>query len=334
MSRFVNVPVGVILVLGVLTIASQGQDAGPRALVEEQVVEVFSFKHADAEEMQRIAGDLFDLDSRQAAYARAHGLSGVIRMSSDPRTNALIIMGPQDDLSVIEALLIKLDTPTPEGERVPERTAKQLRERMARLERTVAGLRTSLTRARASQPDQSRSERVPASPSPASPATKARGTLVRIEATSVKGDPLELASIVSVGKRVKRGDLLIRIDSTTLGSAVQTQQIVIEQSQAELKQLETVVANTKLLKVTQLADAVLQVERANTALVEFQGGTQPLQVKVLQKEIQQAQRILKEQQDRVSAGLADGNSLSASKVDLDVAQTKLQVFEKYTGPKR
>ncbi len=144
---------------------------------------------------------------------------------------------------------------------------------------------------------------------------------------------MEVASIVPVGKRVKQGDQLIAIDSTPFEDAVRVQQIVVEQAQAALKQVEVTAENTHLLKEAQLAEAALRTELAKVEVAEFQKGTHPLQLKVCQKEVQQAKRLLEEHKKLVAAGKLDSKSLEAGIVDLDVAETKLQVLEKYTGPK-
>ena len=144
---------------------------------------------------------------------------------------------------------------------------------------------------------------------------------------------MEVASIVPVGKRVKQGDQLIAIDSTPFEDAVRVQQIVVEQAQAALKQVEVAAENTHLLKEAQLAEAALRTELAKVEVAEFQKGTHPLQLKVCQKEVQQAKRLLEEHKKLVAAGKLDSKSLEAGIVDLDVAETKLQVLEKYTGPK-
>ncbi len=332
MSRVAQAAVWIVLVVGFYVGAAQGQEVGKVA--ESPVVKIFSLMHANAEEMQRIVGDLFKgLDSRQSAFTRARASTGItgLRTSADLRTNSLIIIGSQGDLGVIEALIMKLDVPPTEG--VPAAgTVAELRDRVRRLERYVDLLR-SARGDRTTQPERRRSSRVPVPPASASPAVEDRGTRLRIEARPLNGETMELISIVPAGKRVKRGDLLLAIDSTMCETAVKVQQLIVEQAQAALKQSEAAVENTQLQNETQMADAAVRTERAKAELVAFQGGTQPLELKILQKEIQESKRALDKLQVLVTAGRADSIGLEALKVDLDVAETKLHVFQKYTGPK-
>jgi hypothetical protein len=336
MSRFVY---AAIFALAFLAIGVQAQDAtrqagGPATVEVPEEVKIFTLKHANAEEMQRIVGDLFGrLDFRQANFARARSSRSGIRTSSDPRTNSLIVVGPQNDLAVIEALVKRLDTPTPKGhENVPVgNTLSQIHQRLSRLEREIARLRAGAGRPGRSGRDRSSGVSPPLSRT--GRVAEVVGTRLHIEVRSSKGAAMKVVSVVPVGKRVKKGDLLLAVDTAPLEDAVNVQQIEVARAQAALKQGEAVLTNTVLQQETRVAKAKLQIELAQIELTEYQEGTRPLQLKVHEKDVQQRTRDLAVQRGIVKAGKADAKSLKVPEVELEIAETKLQVFQKYTVPK-
>ena len=248
--------------------------------------------------------------------------------------NSLIVVGRQDNLTVIEALLVRLDAPTPEDGSIPSGVnVSRLAKRVDQLERAVTRLTIGSNPGRSPRSTRERSSSVAPPSRQTGPAAEVTGTRLRIEARSAKGATFKVASIVPAGKRVKKGDLLLEIDSAEIREAVDVQQIQTEQAQSALIQSEAVAKNTQFQKETLVAEALLRIELAKLDLTEFEEGTRPLQLKVLHTEVEQARRKLEELKKRVDTGTSDARVLAEATAQLDVAETRLEVFEKFTVPK-
>ncbi|MEO2013039.1 MAG: secretin N-terminal domain-containing protein [Fuerstiella sp.] len=274
-------------------------------------------------------GDLFDRHDNPQAYSPQLRTSP-IRTSFDERTNSLIVVGAPDDLAVIESLMERLDTPASQSqETVREKTTDlQLSRRVEALEMEIKQLRSGADRA-------SRGGRDPFSRvSRALPQDEGdrrlTDTRIKVEVQSPKGTPLKVVSVVPIGKRVKKGDLLFALDTTSLEAAVDVQQMDVERGNAANAQGETTLKNTLLQQESTLAGAKVEVELAKLDLIKFSEATRPLQQLALGRDLQQAKQKLTQQERTVEAGRGDANSLEKLKIDLRIAEAELEIFEKYT----
>ena len=284
--------------------------------------------------MQRIVGDLFGRTaSRQTNYARTRGVQSVIRTSADPRTNSLIVIAKHSEIAVIEGLVRALDTPTTKKSTNVREGASlsQLNQRLDRLERDIVRLRSSADRSNRS--GAYRSNNISRPRSQTGNVATVSGTSIRIEARPPKGGAMEVVSVVATGKRVKKGDLLLKIDTAPFAAAVNVQELEIERAKAMTLQDEASLQNMLLQLETKGAEGKLQIELAKMQLTEFKEGTHPLQLMVLEKSVSQCKIDLDEQKRTVAAGKANAITIEKLQVELEVAQTKLQVFQKFTVPK-
>lgn len=160
------------------------------------------------------------------------------------------------------------------------------------------------------------------------------GTAVRCELSSTSGKPLTLRWVVAPGSRVKKGDLLFRIDSAELEreiSALKTQRLM-RKSEVVSVQAEYRRAEIKLEAAVESSRAALRT--AEIALSAFEGGERQLKSRELAIGVLIAETELIQAQRRSASGDADETVVRIAKANLDVAKLRQQVFEKFTVPKQ
>ena len=208
MFRFRSAIAGTLFALLLPAALAHGQEAAGEPVEEAPaVIKVFTLRHADAEEMQRVTEELFGgSGAPQGGDGRSGAARVRLRASVDPRTNSLIVVGLQQNLKVIEALLLQLDQPPP---------AENERQDQALLEDEAAPPAGRASRAGRSS-EHGDSSHAAAPPSPPAKTKANKGAQIRIEAHSPNGTPLKVVSVVHAGNRVKKGDLLLEIDSAEI----------------------------------------------------------------------------------------------------------------------
>ena len=222
MSRFVFVIAASVFGIG-LVVGAQAQVANQPidqqdADRDPRVVKIFSLKHADAEDMQRIVTDLFrDLNSRQQFFGRSGSQPVSMRTSFDPRTNSLIVFGPEDDVEIIEALVMRLDTLTPPGREPDSRASKAPKVREVESPKQQDG--RDREPAHRGRPSRSKRDDLGGNTATISDAEITR-TQLRIEVQAPQGGALKILSIAPVGKSVEQGEVLVELDTPAIEKAI------------------------------------------------------------------------------------------------------------------
>ncbi|MBI4657555.1 MAG: biotin/lipoyl-binding protein [Verrucomicrobia bacterium] len=156
-----------------------------------------------------------------------------------------------------------------------------------------------------------------------------------------------IISIVPEGTYVKKGDLLVELDSSELKDRVNQQEVAYQNSEfAFVQAKENLSIQTNLIG-SQIKEAELRVEFAKSDLDKYIEGDAPQQINtatntiIIRKEqLQRAQDKLDWTQQLFKKGYAskseleaDGLSLMQSKISLDQSEEDLRLFIKYDRPK-
>lgn len=156
-----------------------------------------------------------------------------------------------------------------------------------------------------------------------------------------------IISIVPEGTYVKKGDLLVELDSSELKDRVNQQEVTYQNSDFAFVQAKENLSIQKSLVESQIKDAELRSEFAKSDLDKYIEGDAPQQINtatntiIIRKEqLQRAQDKLDWTQQLFKKGYAskseleaDGLSLMQGKISLDQSEEDLRLFRKYDLPK-
>ena len=154
--------------------------------------------------------------------------------------------------------------------------------------------------------------------------------------------------IVPEGTTVKKGDLLVELDSSSSQDAVNQQQINVEKAQFAVIQAEQQLAIQKSMVESEISAAELKLEFARSDLEKFQKGEAAQLLRDAQIEITNVLESLKIAEEKLNwteklyekgfetkANLdRDRLSVSQTKLRLEQAQKKLWMLENFDLPKK
>jgi HlyD family secretion protein len=157
-----------------------------------------------------------------------------------------------------------------------------------------------------------------------------------------------IISIVPEGAYVKAGDLLVELDSSELKDRVNQQEVSVQNNDFAYIQAKENLSIQESLAESQIKDAELRVEFAESDYNKYIEGDAPQQINtqtnqiVIRKEqLQRAQDKLDWTQQLFKKGYAskseleaDGLSLMQAKISVDQSLEDLRLFEKYDRPKQ
>jgi HlyD family secretion protein len=156
-----------------------------------------------------------------------------------------------------------------------------------------------------------------------------------------------IISIVPEGTYVKAGELLVELDSSELKDRVNQQEVTYQNNEFAFIQAKENVSIQESLAESQLKEAELRVEFAESDLNKYIEGDAPQQINtatnaiIIRKEqLQRAQDKLNWTQELFKKGYAskseleaDGLSVMQSKISLEQSEEDLRLFRKYDLPK-
>ena len=152
--------------------------------------------------------------------------------------------------------------------------------------------------------------------------------------------------LVKEGENVKKGDLLVEIDSSTLRQSLQTATLEVKQADSDLRNSKEMLAIQENQNAADLQAAQVELDLAKLALQQYEDGTYPQELadaETLVKMTQITVRNKEEDLEQTKALFAKGfvtaadvkqAELSVTTVhnDLRKAQTALMVLTKYKNP--
>ena len=217
-----------------------------------------------------------------------------IRMAADKRTNSLIVQGPPDTLNVMSALVAKLDEPT---------------------SRSSAGA----TRTQRSPSDRKPSDRKPVGRNQAPAANRSAN---RVELRNDVPGESTVQMIVSDGTEVKKGDLLVELDSSQLLAEKEQLQMELENAKSELAQAELALVNQTLDVDVLEAEVQIAKLRREQAQAEVK-----MELQVVEAEIALAEQALetaKRREALLKSQSQSGTASSMRAADANMAVHKAQ----------
>lgn len=176
------------------------------------------------------------------------------------------------------------------------------------------------------------------------------GTLRAVQELIIRNELEGSTTIVSVvpeGTTVKKGDLLVELDSSSLKEKIANQEVSVQNSEGGVNKAREDLQIQKLTMDGAVKDAELKVEFAISDLEKYKEGDWPQQKRAIAARITIAQEELQRAQDRLNwtktletKGYATKDELKAdlltvkrSDITIDQAEVELQLAIKYTYPK-
>lgn len=156
-----------------------------------------------------------------------------------------------------------------------------------------------------------------------------------------------IISIVPEGTYVKKGDVLVELDSSDLKDRLNQQEVIYQNNEFSFVQAKENLSIQQSLGESQIKEAELRVEFAKSDLDKYIEGDAPQQINtqtnniVIRKEqLQRAQDKLEWTQQLFKKGYAskseleaDALSLMTSRISMEQAEEELRLFRKYDLPK-
>jgi HlyD family secretion protein len=153
-----------------------------------------------------------------------------------------------------------------------------------------------------------------------------------------------ILKILDEGTRVKKGDLLVELDSSKLNNDLTAQEITKEQAAATLKTAEKNLEIQETQNASDIAAAALKCDLAVLDLKKYKEGdyvqekdTIDGEIKLAQEEVTRAEdkftftkRLAKKGYAKQSEVEADRVALQKANIGLQVAEKKMEVLQEYT----
>lgn len=176
------------------------------------------------------------------------------------------------------------------------------------------------------------------------------GTLKAVNEVTVRSElegSAPIISIVKEGTFVKKGDLLVELDSSDLTERLTQQDITTQSSQFAYVQAKEALAIQKSVNDSNIKDAELKLDIAKDDLEKYRDGDTPQLRRTGQNDIMLAEEDLKRAQEHLdwtkklsakdfaskSEVETDELTVKRAQVKLDQAQESLRLMEKYDFPK-
>jgi len=177
------------------------------------------------------------------------------------------------------------------------------------------------------------------------------GTLTATSEITVRnetGYTLQIVEIVPEGTVVKEGDLLVRLDSTSIEEKIVSQELSVESARQNLVDARDALQLGRLTWEAEVEEDELKLEFAKSDLEKYKLGDWPIMEKALEAKITISEAELERAKDRLvktqalkEKGYATevelvADSLSVKKQDLNIEQyqQELEISRKYDYPKR
>ena len=168
-----------------------------------------------------------------------------------------------------------------------------------------------------------------------------------VEARNQQAPATTILWIIPEGSAVKKGDLLVELDSASLKDQITTQEIKVEQARALFAKAETDLDITRSQNESDMDAAEIAVKLTDIDLRKYLEGDYLQERRGIDGEIVIAEEELKRAEQRLaySERLAKKGYVSSSEVEadrlavtktktaVDVAREKLRVLDEYTKPR-
>ncbi|HZN69070.1 MAG TPA: HlyD family efflux transporter periplasmic adaptor subunit [Tepidisphaeraceae bacterium] len=149
--------------------------------------------------------------------------------------------------------------------------------------------------------------------------------------------------IVKEGESVKKGDLLVELDSSTIRQTLQTQLLEVTQAQSDLKNAREMLAIQENQNAADLAAAKVELDLAKLALQQYKDGTYPQEladaetlVRMTEITVRNKEEDLEQTKSLFSKGFVTAADVKQAELsvttvhnDLRKAKTALLVLTKY-----
>lgn len=177
------------------------------------------------------------------------------------------------------------------------------------------------------------------------------GTLEAVNEVSIRSEVEGTARIIFIvpeGSYVKKGDLLVELDASTVQDSVNQQQINVEKAEFALVQSEQQLAIQKSVVDSEIQAATLKVEFAQTDLNKFEKG-EALQIRrdaeikitnvvqtlqIAEERLQWSEKLFKEGFETKANLDKDRLTVSQTKLQLEQAEKALWMIDSFDNPKQ
>lgn len=167
-------------------------------------------------------------------------------------------------------------------------------------------------------------------------------------ANPVSAATVTLESMVPYGTRVKQGDVVAKLQLTSLHSAIADQQSKILAARMKLTDAQEAFDTLKAKNEVDQSSAELQLEFAQTDLTRYQNEEKQVELNDRRGQIAMAERDLKESEEKLNyfrtfhkRGFISSEQLKAKEAELDrsrfalaQSQSRLKIFERYMVPRQ
>jgi len=174
-----------------------------------------------------------------------------------------------------------------------------------------------------------------------------RATQELIIRSELEGTP-RIISIIPEGTSVKKGDLLVELDSAGIKEKVANQELTVQSAESSFTRAKEDLSIQKLTMDAAVKDQELRVEFAESDLEKYKEGDWPQQKKAIEARITIAEEEMQRAQDRLNwtvqlekRGYATRDEIKADQLtvkrqELTISQAKeeLRLAEKYDYPKK
>ncbi len=118
------------------------------------------------------------------------------------------------------------------------------------------------------------------------------GTRIAAEVKPTGGKSMRVVRIAKPGTRVEKGDLLAELAITDLEDVINAERIPLEQSKAQLAQLQTEMQHADAEGQMAEAELLQRVELSELALTTYRKATAEIEIKQLESEVAKATRVV------------------------------------------
>lgn len=177
------------------------------------------------------------------------------------------------------------------------------------------------------------------------------GTVKAVHEITVRSELEGIARLISIvpeGTFVKKGDLLIELDSAELRERISGQEVTFQNARFAMLQAKEYLSIQKSVAESNIKDAELKVEFAQTDLQKYKEGDWPQLKKNSETAIKIAEIELERANDRMDwttklqkKGYASRSELEAdsltvekSKIGVDKSKEELRLLDKFDNPKK
>lgn len=164
----------------------------------------------------------------------------------------------------------------------------------------------------------------------------------------VTATPVKLISMVPYGTKVKQGDVVAKLDLTTLHTAIADQQSKLLAARTKLQEAQEALDALKTKNEGDLVAAELQLEFAQVDLNKYLNEEKQVELNDKRGQIAMAERDLKEAEEKLNyyrtfhkRGFISSDQLKAKEAEVDrsrfalvQSQSRLKIYERYMVPRQ